>query len=405
MGKTYDQRNMAIDIVRALTMMLMIFVNDLWSIEGYPEWLGHSAAMDDFMGLADIVFPCFLIAVGLSIPYAIEKRMAKGCSGVSTVGHILSRSLALMIMGVFTVNSEDWQLTAAGLSMPWFRIIMVAGFFLVWNAYPRPADANHANLYKALKLLGVLLLVFLGVTARHGDGGYMVAGWWGILGIIGWTYLVCSMLYLFVRDNLRALCAAWCIFAVLCCLKSILHTGGTILDMHGPNFLDQALDILHIGTGCSVALTTGGMIISVATVHHGLLDRMKKMLAWGFAAGAVMLALGIAANHWFITSKIMATAPWMFYNLAIMSVLYAAMAWMAHAGHTAWFRVIKPAGTSTLTCYIVPYVTYSAAALLSISLPMWLRTGVTGIINCIVYAFFVVGITCLLGKLRIKLKV
>lgn len=405
MGKTYDKRNMAIDIVRALTMMLMIFVNDLWSIEGYPEWLGHSAAMEDFMGLSDIVFPCFLIAVGLSIPYAIEKRMAKGCSGVSTVGHILSRSLALMIMGVFTVNSEDWQLTAAGLSMPWFRILMVIGFFLVWNVYPRSGDSSRNRLYTALQVLGLLLLAFLGVTCRHGNGGYMVASWWGILGIIGWTYLVCSMLYLFVRDNLRVLCAAWCVLAVLCCCKSILHTGGVILDIPGPNFFDQALDILHIGTGCSVALTTGGMIISVATVRYGLLDHIKKMLSWGLAAAAIMLILGIAANHWFITSKIMATAPWMFYNLAIMSVLYALMAWMVHAGHTAWFRIIKPAGTSTLTCYIVPYITYSVAALLSISLPVWLRTGVTGILNCIAYAFFVVGITYVLGKLHIKLKV
>lgn len=32
------QRNAAIDILRALTMFLMIFVNDLWTIKGYPNW-------------------------------------------------------------------------------------------------------------------------------------------------------------------------------------------------------------------------------------------------------------------------------------------------------------------------------------------------------------------------------
>ena len=44
----------------------------------------------------DIVFPCFLFAVGMSIPYAIERRYAKGFSAESTLGHILSRTFALL---------------------------------------------------------------------------------------------------------------------------------------------------------------------------------------------------------------------------------------------------------------------------------------------------------------------
>ena len=30
-----------IDILRAVTMVLMIFVNDLWSLTGIPLWLEH----------------------------------------------------------------------------------------------------------------------------------------------------------------------------------------------------------------------------------------------------------------------------------------------------------------------------------------------------------------------------
>ena len=52
------------------------------------------------MGLADIVFPCFLFAVGMSIPYAIERRYAKGFSAESTLGHILSRTFALLVMAL-----------------------------------------------------------------------------------------------------------------------------------------------------------------------------------------------------------------------------------------------------------------------------------------------------------------
>ena len=64
----------SIDIFRALTMLLMIFVNDLWTLNNIPEWLGHRPADYDGMGLADVVFPAFLFIVGLSIPFAIKSR-------------------------------------------------------------------------------------------------------------------------------------------------------------------------------------------------------------------------------------------------------------------------------------------------------------------------------------------
>ena len=64
-------------------MFIMIFVNDFWKVHDVPHWLEHAVYGEDFMGLADIVFPCFLFAVGMSIPYAIERRYAKGFSAES----------------------------------------------------------------------------------------------------------------------------------------------------------------------------------------------------------------------------------------------------------------------------------------------------------------------------------
>ena len=37
----------SIDILRALTMLLMIFVNDLWTLTDIPGWLEHKAANVD----------------------------------------------------------------------------------------------------------------------------------------------------------------------------------------------------------------------------------------------------------------------------------------------------------------------------------------------------------------------
>ena len=71
-----ERRNGAIDMLRGLTMFLMVLVNDLWTVDRVPAWIEHTAATQDGMGLADIVFPMFLFSVGMSIPYALELRFS-----------------------------------------------------------------------------------------------------------------------------------------------------------------------------------------------------------------------------------------------------------------------------------------------------------------------------------------
>src|SRR5215204_6398407 len=93
----------SIDILRALTMILMIFVNDLWSLKDIPAWLGHVERGVDGMGLADVVFPAFLFIVGLSLPYALNNRRKKVDTDGQLVKHVIVRGIALLVMGVFLV--------------------------------------------------------------------------------------------------------------------------------------------------------------------------------------------------------------------------------------------------------------------------------------------------------------
>ena len=185
----FSRRNAAIDMLRGLTMLLMVFVNDFWSVEGVPHFLEHFGTYEDGMGVSDVVFPMFLFAMGMSIPYAIERRFAKGYSGESTLGHILSRTLALLLMGVFIVNTEGGFDSVIGYSRGLYRVLMVTAFFLIWNIYPEGMRAK-----KWLQALGIVILAFLAFTFRTPEGGYFCAGWWGILGLIGWAYCFCAIL-------------------------------------------------------------------------------------------------------------------------------------------------------------------------------------------------------------------
>ena len=89
------RRLASIDVFRAITMMLMIFVNDLDLDEKVPRWLEHAAEGEDRLGLADTVFPAFLFYRGavhcfchskLGIQRHVEKVK---CSGSFSAGRLL----------------------------------------------------------------------------------------------------------------------------------------------------------------------------------------------------------------------------------------------------------------------------------------------------------------------------
>ena len=65
-----------------------------------------------------------------------------------------------------------------------------------------------------MKVLGVALLAFL-VLYKDLNGKPFHQGWWGILGLIGWTYVVCAGIYLFTRESLRKNVIAWLVVMLL----------------------------------------------------------------------------------------------------------------------------------------------------------------------------------------------
>src|ERR1035438_3590252 len=70
----------SIDIFRGLTMLVMIFVNQLGEMKGLPWWTLHMPANINGMTYVDMVFPFFLFIVGMSLPLAVQHRLNKGDS-------------------------------------------------------------------------------------------------------------------------------------------------------------------------------------------------------------------------------------------------------------------------------------------------------------------------------------
>ena len=84
-----NERVLSIDAFRGITILVMIFVNELAGIRDIPSWMKHMPRDADAMSFVDVVFPAFLFIVGMSIPFAINSRLAKGCSFFQLQQHIL----------------------------------------------------------------------------------------------------------------------------------------------------------------------------------------------------------------------------------------------------------------------------------------------------------------------------
>jgi predicted acyltransferase len=125
--------------------------------------LEHTQAEEDGMGLADTVFPAFLFIVGLSIPLAIAARKNKGDNQLDITWHILSRSLALVIMGVYLVNGEYLNEAATGMSRSVWNMIAVTCFILIWNIYP---SRINKTMVRMLKTVAIGMLLYLAWKCR-----------------------------------------------------------------------------------------------------------------------------------------------------------------------------------------------------------------------------------------------
>ena len=382
-----NNRNLAIDMFRGLTMALMVFVNDFWTVFNVPHFLEHYATWEDGIGLSDYVFPMFLFAMGMSIPYALDRRIAKGYPLGDTLRHILSRTVALLTMGVFIMNAEEGVAWNKGV----YCVLMLVGFFLIWNQY-----SQEFRWKKYLQWAGVILLAGLAVAYRSPGGDLFHSGWWGILGQIGWMYLFASLAYLLCRNRPWILALLWGVF---CFVNLTITPMREHAQWIGPNILADLSGALQLGNGHSIIMTLGGLL----TI---LCERRIRKAGWGIAlaAGAVLLVLALCFHQDWIFSKNLGTLPWCLMVSAVSVVLYTLLRLLEKKGWTAWFKPLSPAGTATLTVYMIPYFFVALWIFISPTIPAWL-SGWVGVGKCVLYTAVCIGMAWLLTKVGVKLKI
>lgn len=391
-----NNRILSIDVFRGLTIFLMVFVNDLMPVTGIHSWLKHASADDNTMTFVDIVFPAFLFIVGISIPLAMGVRLARGESPMKIGKHVFFRTVGLIILGLFMVNSWEWPEGSTLISKMWWDILLYLSAILVWNKYPK-ADGARKKLYIGLQVLGMVILLFLAILYPRGEGDLLIGmkiSYWGILGLIGWAYLLSVLAYLLFKNSLAALVGILALFIVMV-------TGLQSEAFHLPPFLSwfdsQVFHFTH------AIMTLAGIIFTLMFLQQSSSGTHKQRIN-----GMLITGLFFAIAGFFLTSvggisKIYATPSWALYSVAACCFLFPFIYWLVDVkGYSYWANFLKPAGTNPLLTYILPYMFY---AVFSVTyLGDTFNNGFLGIMRSILFSLFILGIAALLTRWKIILK-
>ncbi len=391
---TSKNRIRTIDIVRALTMFFMIFVNDLWSITDVPTWLLHTKANEDGMGFSDVIFPLFLFIVGLSIPLAINIRKKKQDSNFKIFKHISERTIALLVMGFFMVNYQYINDEALPISKNIWQLLMATAILLIWLHYTPLKKLKKVHII-ALKSIGVVILIYLADIYKGGtteESYWMKPHWWGILGLIGWAYFLNAMVYLTFGRNLIILGLIFLLF--------------NFLNVQEFGFFDNLPAFKLVISASNYALVMAGVICTSLFLKLKKDGKIKQFLLMISILGLLFISYGFLIRSSFIISKNLATPSWTSICISIGYLTYVVLfVIIDKLGYHKWAKPITPAGTSTLTCYLMPYFIYPIMALAAFNLPSLLTSGGIGILKSLLFSFLIIVFVGWLEKNKVRLKI
>jgi len=376
------RRVLAIDAFRGLTILAMIFVNELNSVEGMPSWLYHTPDDANGMTFPDLVFPAFLFIVGMSIPFATAQRLAAGDTLWQVSRHVLTRTLGLLILGVFMVNAEEgYNEQAMPLSIGLWSLLFYASALLVWGVY----EFQNKALAVALRVAGVAGLVTLALLFRGGEDGTLRLSpqWWGILGLIGWSYLFASAMYQLGRGRVLPLMISLLLLLIYYCFAQMDAV--------------QSSPILHLLARQSEnAVHTSIVLCGVVTTLF-FFNASGEGTAQRFGSALLLLValftLGALMQPYYGVSKTDATPSWALYSAALCVVLFAFLYWLIDLkGAQGWTGFLRPAAANPLLIYIIPCIVEALMKCLHLELPEPLTEGLTGLTWAAVYAFIVLAL-------------
>jgi predicted acyltransferase len=384
--------------MRGLTILVMAFVNDLADfapVKGVPQWLRHMKAGVNGFTLVDMIIPVFMFILGMSVPLALGKRLARDGSAVRVFGHALTRAVSLIIIGLMDINRGAGLGRPYGDMLDWphglWKFLAWTFVFIVWLDIPlksTPAKNEH----RIIRLAGFAGLVWLAVVFRNPSGGHFTTSWWATLGQLGWAYLFASLTWLIFRNNRAGIFGVFLLFHCLYIgIKGGLFQGVGLVSWIGAPLL-----------GTYTANAVAGLIVGVLlTELSSPKEKIRSALGLAGLTGlAAFLLQPVGGLH-------MPSTSWSLYSTSCAFAIWALLYWIIDVkGWKKRWSPIRTVGQNCLFLYQMSryWIFIYWLSGLTFYEALGANTAV-GIIRAAAYTAFLGAITIIATKKRIFLRV
>jgi predicted acyltransferase len=327
-------RVLSVDVLRGLTIALMILVNDpgdwghVYTQLDHAEWNGFT--------LTDFVFPNFLFLVGVSIVLSLSSRIAKGDSKRSLALHMFRRATTIFLIKLLLSAFPHFHLTHLRIFGVLTRIAvcyLIAGLICLaaWNTRHRA------------QTLTAITAAFL-------------IGYWALMRFVpvpGFGVPTHDMAILDPDRNL----AAWLDRAFNAFTQHYLHTGSLYNHTHDPEGLLSTLP--SIATTLIGALTGLWINRTRTTTEPGAPFKLRlggdaaiypaRCLSGLLLTGLLFLTAGLIWSYSFPINKNLWTSSYVLFSAGLSLLLLALCYWLIDIRRLN----AKPAGKALLWPWLV----------------------------------------------------
>jgi predicted acyltransferase len=332
-------------------------------------------------------------------------------------------------MGVLMVNMEQHNPGYRGL----WGVLTYPAIFMAFLVIPQGAERKR-KIFTVIRVIGFAALAVLALAYRTADGKHLILGpifdqsdtiwlrhsWWGILGLIGWAYLVTSLIYLVLGRRRE-----WLIGAVgLLVMLYVADQEGLFTRVDSRVWLTWAapairqIERLVDGVGALVSIgqsfgslasiSMAGCCLGTILLPDSRIRTHAERLEWTITYGIGLALAALLFDPLYGINKIRATPAWCFYCASLTTLTWVVLYWIIDVHkYRTWSLIVRPAGMNPLTAYILhPWIFMIAGFL---HLPIWFYKSnelpvIVSIIGCLIMAFAIVGLTGLIGRLGCRMK-
>jgi len=321
------------------------------------------------------VFPAFLFLAGVSVPLSFGRLLDQGKSRLDLLRKALARTGSLLVMGVVMVNMEEHEPWARGL----WGALAYSCMFLAFAVVPQNTGPAR-TLLRAGRWIGSGLLLALVLAYRTADGKALFLGplftagdtvwlrhsWWGILGLIGWAYLVASVVYLVLGRRREWLVGATGLL-VLLFPASQSDLPARLASRPWLTWASPAIGALeaafgwvnsHVGIGGDLgsmaSISVAGCCLGAILAPGSDVREAAARIRWALLFACGLLVLGLLLDAPYGINKIRATPSWCMYCAAITTLAWAFLYHLMDVrGVRGWSRFVQPAGSNPLLAYLL----------------------------------------------------